>query len=105
MRRGVFCFVVGAIGNLVDRALLRGAVVDYIDIRLGEHGSWYALAWNISDLVINLGFAHILYDSLVGGSEGQGSQKTKTPEELDREQDDEPKARAVPVSPRKSSHK
>jgi signal peptidase II len=63
MRRGIFCFIVGAVGNLIDRALLGGAVVDYIDIRLGENGSWYALAWNISDLVINLGFAHVMYES------------------------------------------
>ena len=62
MRRGIFCFVVGAIGNMVDR-LTVGAVVDYVDIRLGENGSFYALAWNISDLVINVGFAHVIIES------------------------------------------
>lgn len=62
-RRGIFCFIVGAIGNMADR-LTVGAVVDYVDIQLGEHGSYYALAWNLSDLVINLGFAHIMYDAL-----------------------------------------
>lgn len=76
MRRGVFCFVIGAIGNMVDRILLEGAVVDYIDIRLGEDGSYYALAWNISDLVINLGFAHIMYESIRGSDEPAIHKKT-----------------------------
>ena len=61
-RRGIFCFLVGAAGNMADR-LTVGAVIDYIDIQLGEHGSFYALAWNISDLVINLGFAYIMYEA------------------------------------------
>jgi lipoprotein signal peptidase len=76
MRRGVFCFIIGAIGNLVDRILLDGAVVDYIDIRLGEDGSYYALAWNISDLVINLGFAHVMYESIRGVDEEAEHKKT-----------------------------
>ena len=63
MRRGIFCFVIGAIGNMGDR-LTVGAVVDYIDFRLGDNGDIYSLAWNISDLVINLGFAHIMYEVL-----------------------------------------
>lgn len=62
-RKGIFCFVIGAIGNMVDR-LLVGAVIDYIDFRLGPGGSTYTLAWNISDLVINLGFAFVLLDSI-----------------------------------------
>ena len=63
MRRGIFCFIIGAIGNMVDRLIL-GGVVDYIDFRIGQDGSFYALAWNISDLVINVGFAHIMMDAL-----------------------------------------
>lgn len=58
-RRGMVCFVIGALGNMMDRCTV-GAVVDYIDIRIGT----YTLAWNISDLVINLGFVHIIYDVL-----------------------------------------
>ena len=75
-RRGILCFVVGAIGNMIDR-LSVGAVVDYIDIRLG---TGYTLAWNISDLVINLGFAHILVDMLSSKSvmkAAKVSKKTK----------------------------
>ena len=29
-----------------------------------DNGDIYSLAWNISDLVINLGFAHIMYEVL-----------------------------------------
>ena len=63
-RRGIFCFVIGAIGNMVDR-LTVGAVVDYIQFQLGDWGNGYTLAWNISDLVINVGFAHIMWELLV----------------------------------------
>jgi len=63
-RRGVFCFIVGAIGNMVDRLTI-GAVVDYIQFTLGGWANYYSLAWNISDLVINAGFAHILWEILV----------------------------------------
>jgi signal peptidase II len=63
MRRGIFCFIIGALGNLVDRMLL-GGVVDYIDFRLGPNGSTYALAWNISDMVINAGFAHVILEAM-----------------------------------------
>ena len=100
-RRGIFCFIVGAIGNLVDRALLSGAVVDYIDIRLGEEGSWYALAWNISDLVINLGFAHIMYESVTGKADDVAAKKKNDGESTPEK---EPRAGRVmtksPVSPR-----
>ena len=62
MRKGILCFLVGASGNMIDRILI-GAVVDYIDFRLGPDGSVYMLAWNISDLVINLGFFYVLKDA------------------------------------------
>ena len=63
-RRGVLCFIVGAVGNMVDR-LSVGAVIDYIQFTLGGWANHYSLAWNISDLVINAGFAHILWEALV----------------------------------------
>jgi signal peptidase II len=63
-RRGIFCFIIGAIGNMVDR-LTVGAVIDYIQFELADWGSGYTLAWNISDLVINVGFAHILWEIVV----------------------------------------
>ena len=63
-RRGIFCFIIGAIGNMVDR-LTVGAVIDYIQFQLGGWGNFYTLAWNISDLVINAGFAHILWELFV----------------------------------------
>ena len=63
-RRGVFCFIVGATGNMVDR-LTVGAVIDYIQFTLGGWANYYSLAWNISDLVINAGFAHILWEIFV----------------------------------------
>ena len=111
MRRGVFCFVIGAIGNLVDRASLRGAVVDYIDIRLGDDGSIYALAWNISDLVINLGFAHIMYEAFTSSEPSAAAVSKKTdgdsrPGDATPPMETEPKAAAVrrktPLSPRNS---
>jgi len=74
LRKGIFCFVIGAIGNMVDR-LLVGAVVDYIDFRLGPEGSIYMLAWNISDLVINLGFAFVILDSLNASEPKSGEKK------------------------------
>lgn len=58
-RRGVLCLIVGAIGNGPDR-LLVGGVVDYIYFQTGAWGGHYSLAWNISDLLINLGLAHVL---------------------------------------------
>lgn len=63
-RKGVLCFIVGAVGNMVDR-LTVGAVIDYIQFTLGGWANHYSLAWNISDLVINAGFAHILWEVLV----------------------------------------
>ena len=103
-RRGIFCFIIGAIGNLVDRALLDGAVVDYIDIRLGDDGSWYALAWNISDLVINLGFAHIMYESVTAPKDESAKHKKDDGDQTPPLPEKEPRAAAIrrktPVSPR-----
>jgi len=53
-KRAVAFLVVGALGNLADRLTL-GAVVDYVDISLGPDGSWLYLAWNFSDIAINIG--------------------------------------------------
>ncbi|KAF4674861.1 hypothetical protein FOL47_008609 [Perkinsus chesapeaki] len=59
---GIFIFMVGAVGNGLDR-LLVGAVVDYVSIS-GEDpifGRHYYLAWNLSDLVINAAFGTLVY--------------------------------------------
>ena len=85
-RRGIFCFIVGAIGNMVDRCTV-GAVVDYIDISFSEAMGGYTLAWNISDLIINFGFAHLLYDSCV-------SKPAKTSETPEEPRDESPPRRA-----------
>ncbi|KAF4652698.1 hypothetical protein FOZ61_009469 [Perkinsus olseni] len=81
---GVFTFMIGAIGNGLDRILL-GAVVDYVDITGGypDHWSSYYLAWNLSDLVINAAFAILVYQAYLTeraaskGSGGSGEKKKR----------------------------
>ncbi len=60
VRRGVCIISTGSFGNFIDRGTV-GAVVDYIDIKLGPDGTWSYLAWNFSDIVINIGCVSILY--------------------------------------------
>lgn len=62
-RRGIFCLIIGAIGNGPDR-LLVGGVVDYIYFQTGAWGNHYSLAWNISDLLINCGLGHVLLSAI-----------------------------------------
>ena len=59
VRRAVMFLLFGGIGNLLDRLAL-GVVVDYVDITLGDNGQWLYLAWNLSDLAINVGVFFLL---------------------------------------------
>ncbi len=59
VKRAVMFLLFGGIGNLIDRVLL-GVVVDYVDITLGPSGEWLYLAWNFSDIAINLGIFFLL---------------------------------------------
>ncbi len=69
-RRGVFCLVIGALGNGPDRFLV-GGVVDYIYFQAGAWMGHYSLAWNLSDLMINCGLAHMIWSAV------QEERKTK----------------------------
>jgi signal peptidase II len=53
----------GAVGNLIDRALL-GHVIDFIDL---YYGQWHWPAFNIADSAIVLGVVLMLVDVLYGG--------------------------------------
>ncbi len=58
-----FIFVVaGALGNLIDRAVL-GYVVDYL---LFHVGNWYFAVFNFADALISVGAAAIVIDELFG---------------------------------------
>ena len=63
VKRATAFLIAGASGNLVDRIAL-GVVVDYVDIQLGPNGSILYLAWNLSDLAINMGVAFLLIANL-----------------------------------------
>ena len=63
-RRGMAFLIAGAVGNLFDRVLL-GVVVDYVYIQLGDDGEILYLAWNISDILINIGIIFFLYASFM----------------------------------------
>jgi signal peptidase II len=55
----------GAVGNVVDR-LVRGAVVDFIDVHIG---SWHWFVFNLADAAITVGVALMLIDGLRGRRE------------------------------------
>ncbi len=53
----------GAIGNILDR-VLRGEVVDFIDIGISDNLRWYV--FNGADVFITIGILMLLADSLMG---------------------------------------
>lgn len=53
-RIGLYCYLFGAIGNTMDR-LTVGGVIDYLLIDI----HYYALSFNITDLLINVGLAYM----------------------------------------------
>ena len=55
------CLIGGAVGNMIDR-IIRGSVVDFIDIRF-LHFPWI---FNIADAAINVGIALLVAASLLG---------------------------------------
>ena len=60
MPLGLALILGGAIGNLIDRAML-GAVVDFLYFHVGSHGF---PAFNVADSAITLGVALMLADQL-----------------------------------------
>ena len=62
-RRAMAFLVVGAVGNMADR-LTVGAVIDYVDVSVGPEGSWMYLAWNFSDVAINIGAAFVVWSMI-----------------------------------------
>ena len=59
-RAGLTLILAGAIGNLIDRALL-GYVIDFVDVYWRSH-HWPA--FNVADSAISVGVALLLLDSL-----------------------------------------
>jgi signal peptidase II len=59
-RAGLALILAGAIGNLIDRALL-GYVIDFLDVYWRSH-HWPA--FNVADSAISVGVALLLFDSM-----------------------------------------
>ncbi len=59
---GIGLVVGGAIGNVIDR-VIRGAVVDFLDVHLGD---WHWPAFNVADSAICIGVAFLVLDGLRG---------------------------------------
>ena len=57
----------GAVGNVVDR-LLRGAVVDFLDVHVGE---WHWFIFNLADAAISVGVGLMVIDGLRGRREAR----------------------------------
>lgn len=49
---GLFMVFAGAAGNLADKIMRSGGVIDFIDIGIGRHRFW---AFNIADAAISVG--------------------------------------------------
>ena len=63
LARGGFALIVaGAIGNLIDRAML-GYVTDYVYLRWG---GWDFAVFNLADAFITVGAACVLADEFIG---------------------------------------
>jgi len=60
-RLGVACILGGAIGNLIDRAIV-GYVLDYVDF---SFGGWHFWAFNVADAAISIGVVLMIFD-LIG---------------------------------------
>lgn len=58
---GLALVIGGALGNLIDRALL-GHVVDFLDF---HWGAWHWPAFNLADGAITLGVSLLLYDGFI----------------------------------------
>ena len=60
----------GAIGNVWDR-IVRGAVVDFIDV---HYGTWHWPAFNVADAAITVGAALVILAALRGDA-GEGRER------------------------------
>jgi len=58
----------GAIGNILDR-IIRGEVVDFIDMGIGENLRWYV--FNGADVFITIGIIMLLAEGLISHFHGQ----------------------------------
>lgn len=61
-RAGFVLIVAGAVGNLIDRAML-GYVTDYVFL---SAGGWSFAVFNLADALITVGAACVLADELLG---------------------------------------
>ncbi|MBB1126360.1 lipoprotein signal peptidase [Thiospirillum jenense] len=59
---GLALLIGGAIGNVLDR-IVRGAVVDFIDI---YYANWHWPAFNLADSAITIGVGLLILDTLRG---------------------------------------
>ena len=72
MSGGLSLVLGGALGNVWDR-IVRGAVVDFIDV---YYGRWHWPAFNVADAAISVGAAILILSAFFGGVEDRASRGT-----------------------------
>ena len=63
----------GAVGNLWDR-IVRGAVVDFIDV---YYGRFHWPAFNVADAAITVGAAILILSAFFGGAEDRATRRSR----------------------------
>lgn len=63
----------GALGNLWDR-IVRGAVVDFIDV---YYGRFHWPAFNVADMAISAGAAILILTSFFGGAQDRATRRSR----------------------------
>jgi len=63
----------GALGNLWDR-IVRGAVVDFIDV---YYGRFHWPAFNVADAAITVGAAILIFNAFFGGAEERATRRSR----------------------------
>ena len=69
MSAGLSLVLGGALGNVWDR-IVRGAVVDFIDV---YYGRWHWPAFNVADAAISVGAAILILSAFFGGAEDRAT--------------------------------
>jgi len=70
VRRAAMAAILGgAVGNLVDRVLYGGLVVDFIDLGVGTHRFY---TFNVADIAVSVGGAVLFLCLLLDGRHGDG---------------------------------
>lgn len=70
-----FGFIVGGgLSNIIDR-LLRGSVIDFIDV---QHIPYWNYVFNVADVMVHVGIWPLLIMSLIDGAAQQNSGQEKT---------------------------